>query len=232
MKGTVLIVEDEQMIREAVAAYLRRQEWKVLEAESGQEALSLFGQEEIDCVLLDLMLPDMTGESICMTLRQRSRVPIMMLTAKSQEEDILSGFHIGADDYITKPFSIRQLYARMEAILRRCGSVPRPLARKFSWNENDLTVDFEKREVCKAGQPLNLTPSEWKLLEALIQHPKKVFTRDELICLIFGPDFNGYDRVIDTHIKNLRKKVETDPRNPVYIRTIHGMGYKFGGDAL
>lgn len=135
-------------------------------------------------------------------------------TAKTQENDVLNGLYIGADDYVTKPFSVKQLYARMEAILRRTAGDLKPLAEKFSWNDNDLQIDFEHSEVRKQGELLSLTPSEWRILTVLIQHPKKVFSRNNLIDLAFGSDFDGYDRVIDTHIKNLRKKVETDPKKP------------------
>ena len=218
------------MIREAVSSYLQKQGCDVFQAETGAEALALFEREAITFVILDLMLPDVTGEEICTVLRKQSRVPIIMLTAKTREEDLLNGLGIGADDYITKPFSLKQLYARMEVILRRVER--EPLAQKFSWNEHDLAVDFAHSEVYKRGQLLSLTPSEWKLLSALIKQPKKVYTREELIERIYGPDFAGYDRVIDTHIKNLRKKVESDPKNPVYVKTVHGLGYKFGGDGL
>ncbi|MDO4311624.1 MAG: response regulator transcription factor [Eubacteriales bacterium] len=227
---TVLIVEDERMVREAVSSYLRKQGCQVFWAENGKDALDIFKKEAVTFVILDLMLPDMTGEEICTILRKRSRVPIIMLTAKTQEEDILNGLRIGADDYITKPFSLKQLYARMEVILRRTGDELKPLSQKFSWNADDLVVDFEHREVYKKGKPLNLTPSEWKILSALIRHPQKVYTRDELIDLVFDSDFSGYNRVIDTHIKNLRKKVECNPKSPVYVRTVHGIGYKFGGE--
>ena len=158
-------------------------------------------------MILDLMLPGMSGEEVCQSIRRQSRVPIIMLTAKTQENDVLNGLNIGADDYVTKPFSIKQLYARMEAVLRRTVSDLKPLAEKFSWNDHDL-----------------------KILSAMVKYPEKVFTRNDLIDLVFCPDFDGYDRVIDTHIKNLRKKVETDPKSPVYVKTVHGLGYKFGGE--
>ena len=181
-------------------------------------------------VILDLMLPGMSGEEVCQAIRRQSRVPIIMLTAKTQENDVLNGLNIGADDYVTKPFSIKQLYARMEAVLRRTVRDLKPLAEKFSWNDHDLQIDFEHNEVRKQGALLSLTPSEWKILSAMVKYPEKVFTRNDLIDLVFGPDFDGYDRVIDTHIKNLRKKVETDPKSPVYVKTVHGLGYKFGGE--
>ena len=219
----VLVVDDEAMIRESVSAYITKQGYHVFAAEDGEEALEIFEKNPIMFVILDLMLPGMSGEEICQAIRKQSRVPIIMLTAKTQEEDVLNG-------YVVKPFSIKQLYARMEAILRRTADDLKPLAQKFSWNDNDLQIDFEHNVIRKQGELLSLTPSEWKILSTLIKHPQKVFSRDNLIDLVFGPDFEGYDRVIDTHMKNLRKKVETDPKKPVYVKTVHGLGYKFGGD--
>ena len=218
------------MIRESVSAYITKQGYHVITADNGREALEIFQKKTILFVILDLMLPGMPGEEVCQAIRKQSRVPIIMLTAKTQEADVLNGLNIGADDYVTKPFSIKQLYARMEAILRRTSNDLKPLAEKFSWNGNDLQIDFEHNEVRKQGHLLSLTPSEWKILSALIRDPQKVFSRDNLIDLVFGLDFDGYDRVIDTHIKNLRKKVETDPKKPVYVKTVHGLGYKFGGN--
>lgn len=232
MVHTVLVVEDEPMIREAVASYLERQGYRVLPAGSGREALDIFRQEAVTFVILDLMLPDISGEEICAAIRKRSRVPILMLTAKTQEADVLKGLWSGADDYMTKPFSLKELYARVAAILRRAGDDLAPLAEKYSWRGNDLRIDFEHHEVYKRGQPLALTPSEWKILAALIRYPQRIFTRDELIGLAFAPEFDGYDRVIDTHIKNLRKKLEDDPKRPLYIKTVHGLGYQFGGEEL
>ncbi|MBR1671702.1 MAG: response regulator transcription factor [Fretibacterium sp.] len=226
-KGCILIVDDEPMIRESVSAYIAKQGYQVFTAEDGAGGLKIFQSEPIQFVILDLMLPGVSGEQVCREIRGRSRVPVLMLTAKTQEEDVLNGLNIGADDYMTKPFSVKELYARMEAILRRAGNGP--LAQNFSWNGGELQIDFERSAVRKNGVALSLTASEWKLLSALIQHPQRVFSRDELIGLVFGEDFDSYDRVIDTHIKNLRKKIETDPRKPVYIKTVHGMGYKFGG---
>lgn len=225
----VLVVDDETMIRESVSAYLTKQGYHVYVAEDGRKALEIFQNHTIIFVILDLMMPGMTGEEVCQTIRRQSRVPIIMLTAKTQENDVLNGLNIGADDYVTKPFSVKQLYARMAAILRRTAGDLKPLAEKFSWNDNDLQIDFEHNEVKKQGELLSMTPSEWKILSALIKYPGKVFSRDNLIDLVFGSDFDGYDRVIDTHIKNLRKKVESDPKNPVYVKTVHGLGYKFGG---
>lgn len=228
---TILVVDDEQMIREAVASYLESKGFRVLTAQSGTQALSVFERETVSFVILDLMLPDLSGEEVCARLRMRSRVPVLMLTAKTAEEDLLNGLRIGADDYLTKPFSLKELYARLEAVLRRSGDDLRPLAETLSWNGGDLRVDYARREVCKRGRPVSLTPNEWKLLAALTKYPRRAFTRDELISIALGADFDGYDRVIDTHIKNLRKKLEDDPKRPVYVRTVRGTGYQFGGDA-
>ncbi|MGN0371196.1 MAG: response regulator transcription factor [Enterocloster sp.] len=229
MVQSVLVVDDEPMIRDAVSSYMEKQGCRVYAADTGRQAMEIFEKEAITFVILDLMLPDISGEEICMMIRRKSRVPIIMLTAKTQEEDVLNGLTIGADDYVTKPFSLKELYARMNVILRRASDDLRPLAEKCSWNDNDLRIDFEHYEVYKTGKLLSLTPIEWKILLAFVRYPKKNFTRSELIELIFEPEFDGYNRVIDTHIKNLRKKVEDDPKKPVYIKTVHGVGYKFGG---
>lgn len=227
---TVLVVDDAAMIRDAVSSYLESKGFRVLAAESGSEALALFEQAPVHFVVLDLMLPDMPGEEVCMQLRKRSRVPILMLTAKAAERDLLYGLHIGADDYLTKPFSLKELHARIEVILRRAQDGLTPLVERLSWNHGDLRIDYAKQEVRKGGRAVSLTPNEWRLLAALTKAPGRVFTRDELIAYAFGMDFEGYDRVIDTHIKNLRKKIEDDPKSPVYVRTVRGTGYQFGGD--
>lgn len=227
---TILIVDDEPMLREAAASYLEQKGFRVLTAETGSQALAMFERENIHFVVLDLMLPDVSGEDVCVQLRKGSRVPILMLTAKTAEEDQLNGLRLGADDYLTKPFSLKVLHARIEAILRRSQDELTPLVERFCWNNGDLCLDFGKQEVRKRGQIVSLTPNEWKILTTLSNSPKRVFTRDELIEYAFGADFDGYDRVIDTHIKNLRKKLEDDPRNPVYVRTVRGAGYRFGGD--
>lgn len=226
----ILVVDDERMIREAVSSYLEKQGYCVFTAETGHEALQIFEKKTISFVILDLMLPDMSGEEICAMIRKQSRVPIIMLTAKTMEKDMLNGLDIGADDYITKPFSLKNLYARIKTILRRSSEDLKPLATKFSWNEGDLVIDYDRKEVQKKGETIAVTPIEWKILSAFIKYPQKVFTRDDLLAVAFDFDFNGYDRVIDTHIKNLRKKIEDDSKNPVYICTVHGTGYKFGGD--
>ncbi|MCX7709134.1 MAG: response regulator transcription factor [Clostridia bacterium] len=226
----ILVVDDEEKIVEVVKSYLENSGYVVYGANNGAEALARFEAVNPALVVLDLMLPDISGEEICKTLRRKSRVPIIMLTAKVEEEDILKGLNIGADDYITKPFSPRQLVARTEAVLRRAGDAIAPLANHLSYNNEDLTIDTIKYEVRKKGAIINLTPNEYKLLTTVAKYPDKTFTRDELICLVLGEDFDGYDRTIDTHIKNLRQKIEDDPKNPRYVLTVHGIGYRFGGE--
>ncbi len=226
----ILIVDDETMMREAVVSYLEKQGYRVLQAETGKQALSLLEKETVSFVILDLMLPDISGEEICSRIRKQSRVPIIMLTAKTMEDDMLNGLNLGADDYITKPFSLKNLYARIQAVWRRSDHDLKPLTEKFSWNDGDLVIDYNRKKVLKKGETISLTPIEWKILCAFTKYPQKVFTRDELVTAAFDMDFSGYDRVIDTHIKNLRKKIENDPKNPIYLCTVHGIGYKFGGN--
>lgn len=226
----ILVVDDEQMIREAVSSYLEKQGYHVFTAETGEDALRIFEEQIISFVILDLMLPDLSGEEICTIIRQRSRVPIIMLTAKTMEDDMLNGLELGADDYITKPFGLKNLFARMQAILRRSTQDLKPLAAKMNWNNGELVIDYERREVHKRGKVVMMTPIEWKILSAFTKYPQRVFTRENLIEVAFDLNFDGYDRVIDTHIKNLRKKIEDDPKKPIYIRTVRGIGYKFGGD--
>ncbi len=225
----VLVIEDELKIVQVLKSFLESKGYEVLVAENGKLALELFDKENVSIVLLDLMLPLLSGEEVCKTLRKKSPVPIIMLTAKSDEADMLEGLGIGADDYITKPFSLKALYARMEAVMRRASNNQLPLTIREFQNK-DLTVDLESHIVLKQSEEIKLTPNEFKLLVTLIKYPNKVFTRDELIATAFGDVFEGYDRTIDSHIKNLRQKIENDPKNPVYVKTIHGVGYKFGGE--
>jgi len=227
---TILVVDDEPKISEVVASYLESRGYRVLTEETGSGALDTFERENVALVVLDLMLPDISGEEVCRRLRNTSRVPIIMLTAKSDEASLLEGLGIGADDYVTKPFSLKALAARIEAVLRRAGGDILPLTVRASFRDGDLMVDFEKMLVRKAGREVSLTPSEMKILSTLIKYPGKAFTREELVELALGIEFGGYDRAIDSHIKNLRQKIEDDPRSPVYILTIHGTGYKFGGN--
>lgn len=225
----ILIVDDEPMLVEAIGAYLENSGYQVYTAGDGREALERFHSVRPDLVLLDLMLPFCSGEEVCQLIRKESRVPIIMLTAKVHEDDKIDGFNNGADDYMTKPFSPRELVARVNSLFRRCSDDAAPLFSMMSWNEGDLEVNFESYCVKKKNIQVSLTPNEFKLFSALVKYPQKTFTRDELIEIAFGRDFDGYDRTIDSHIKNLRSKIETDSTAPQYILTVRGVGYKFGG---
>ena len=227
-KKKVLIVDDEPKIVEAVAAYLENSGYTAITASDGEKALLLVEKMNPDLVVLDLMLPKISGEEVCKAIRKISRIPIIMLTAKIDEDDKINGFNIGADDYVTKPFSPRELMARINSLLRRSDEGVSPLFDKMSWNNNDLEVDLESYTVRKSGELVNLTPNEFKLLCAMIKYPKKTFTREELIEVAFGSNYDGFDRTIDSHIKNLRSKIEDDTANPCYIVTVRGIGYKFG----
>ena len=226
----VLVVDDEPRILEVVSALLMSKGFTVYSAVNGRRALELFESEAISLAVLDLMLPDISGEEVCLAIRKKSRVPIIMLTAKAEENDLLKGLNIGADDYIVKPFSLRELYARIEAVLRRTGDDLLPLTLCHTFRNGDLTVDFEQNTVKKKGIAVPFTPSEMKLLAALMKYPGRVFSRNELIDLAMGSEFEGFDRAIDSHIKNIRQKIEDDPKASVYIVTVHGLGYKFGGE--
>lgn len=226
----ILVVDDEPKILEVVTALLINKGFKVFSADNGQTALDVFNHQNIALVILDLMMPGLSGEKVCSEIRKKSRVPIIMLTAKVEEENIVQGLELGADDYITKPFGLKELYARVEALLRRTSDELVPLSTRNSWHNGDLVIDIEKATVLKNGNSIILTQSELKIISALIKYPGKVFTREELISIALGNDFDGYDRAIDSHIKNIRQKIEDDPKNPVYILTVHGLGYKFGGN--
>ncbi len=227
---SILVVDDEPKILEVVSALMTSKGFRVFSADNGEEALDIFNRQNITLVILDLMMPGITGEEVCAQIRKKSRVPIIMLTAKVEEEDVVEGLEIGADDYITKPFGLKELYARVEALLRRSRDDLIPLSLRNSWNNGDLVVDFKKGILLKKNVAAVLTPTEMKILSVLLKYPGKVFTREELIIIALGDDFDGYDRAIDSHIKNIRQKIEDDPKNPVYILTVHGLGYKFGGE--
>lgn len=222
----ILVVDDEPKIVDVVQSYLERNGYAVARAATGAQALAQFDAHRPALMILDWMLPDITGEEICRTIRKTSRMPIIMLTARAQEENILEGFRFGADDYVTKPFSPRQLVARVEAILRRTDDEP---VSVLYFNGGALTIDLTGVAVFKEGNPVSLTPNEFRILSTLARYPQKVFTREELIASAMGTDFEGFDRVIDSHIKNIRQKIETEPKRPQYILTVHGVGYKFGG---
>jgi two-component system OmpR family response regulator len=224
----ILVVDDEEKVLEVVEAYLKSDGYDTYTAVSGAKALELFQTVSPDLIVLDLMLPDMTGEEICRIIRRQSRVPILMLTAKSQEEDRISGISMGADDYLVKPFSPRELVVRVRAILRRV-SPSGPLSDILSFDGDSLQIDTNRHQVRKEGLDVNLTPVEYKLLLLLASNPGRVFSRSELVDKVLGYDYEGYDRTIDTHIKNLRQKIEKNIKSPELVKTVFGIGYKFEG---
>lgn len=218
----VLVVDDDVKTVELVKLYLNRDGYRVLTAYDGVEALRLAREGHPDLIVLDLMLPGIDGLEVCHTLREESDVPIIMLTARTTDEDKLAGLELGADDYVTKPFSPRELAARVRAVLRRLPGERGPVEIQHG----ELTVDFVKYEAFLAGRSLNLTPTEFKLLGVLVKEPGKVFNRAQLIEKAIGHDFEGFDRTIDVHILNLRRKLEPDPYHPRYLKTVYGAGYK------
>ena len=228
MGKSVLVVDDDVKTVELVKLYLNRDGYRVLTAYNGVEALSLAREKHPDLIVLDLMLPGMDGLQVCRKLRGESDVPIIMLTARTTEEDRLIGLNLGADDYVTKPFSPKELAARARAVLRR---LPEETLQRgpVEIKRGDITINFARREVLVAGKLLNLTPIEFKLLGVLIREPERVFSRAQLIERAFGYDFDSFDRTIDVHIFNLRRKVEPDPNHRRYIRTVYGAGYKLTG---
>lgn len=226
----ILVVDDESNIVDVIKSYLENFGYEVFAAYDGKKAIEIFEKENLALIILDLMLPDILGQDVCKTIRKRSNIPIIMLTARIEEEDILKGLEIGADDYMTKPFSPKELVARVGALLRRSEGEKLPLSGLLHFNENQIVIDTLKHEVRRDNLVVNLTPVEYKILLNLAKHPLKVFTREELIDNVLGHDFNGYDRTIDTHIKNLRQKIEDNSRNPKLIITVHGTGYRFGGE--
>lgn len=223
-KARILVVEDEKKIADVTLAYLDRSGYETSHAETGEQALRLF-KDGFDLVILDLMLPDMDGEEICRHIRSHSDVPIIMVTAKSDEDDRVAGLGLGADDYVVKPFSPRELMARVEAQLRR--TLKTSTAR--SYNDGQLIINSESMEATRDGIPVTLTPTEFRMLQAMAERPQAVFSRHQLVTIAQGYDFEGYERTIDAHVKNLRQKIEANPRQPVFIKTVYGMGYKFIG---
>ncbi len=228
-KIKILVVDDEKKILEVVEAYLEKEGYEVITAEDGKQAMDLFNTENPHLVVLDLMLPGLSGEEICSRIRTSSDVPIIMLTAKNEENEKLEGLSIGADDYLTKPFSPRELVGRIRALIRRAYRQNNVMADYLVFNQGDLEVNIKKMSVKKKGQQVILTPNEFKVLNTLLTNPGQIFSREQLVEKIFGLDYDGFDRTIDTHIKNLRQKIEDDSKKPIYIITVYGMGYKFGG---
>jgi len=226
MAPTVLLVEDEQKLRELVRSYLERAGYTVLSTESGAEAITLAVSTSPDLVVLDLGLPDVPGETVARELRAAGTTPILMLTAKSAEEDRIRGLELGADDYVTKPFSPRELVLRVQAILRRGG--PPAEHGIAGYGNGQLVIDEPRRLVTVRGATADLTPTEWGILVALATVPGRVYSRFELINRVRGYEFEGYERTVDSHVKNLRRKIEEDPGNPLIVQTVLGGGYRLG----
>jgi DNA-binding response OmpR family regulator len=222
---TILVVDDEPKIVKTVRAYLENAGFRVATADEGQMALTVFRHEKPALVILDLGLPKLDGLDVARTLRRESNVPIIMLTARVDEADKLIGLELGADDYVSKPFSPRELVARVRAVLRRVGG-ERELGPS-AISAGDVKIDLERRQVTVGSQMVELTPTQFDLLAVLARHPGRVFTRLELLERVQGYAFEGYERTVDAHIKNLRQKIEPDPKNPQYLVTVYGFGYKF-----
>ncbi len=224
MNETILIIDDEPKIVKQARDYLEKSQYRVISAGDGQTALAQARHERPDLIVLDLNLPGMDGLDVCRTLRRESDVPIIMLTARVEETDRLIGLELGADDYITKPFSPRELVARVRTVLRRVrGGVRQPGLLRAA----DLEINLDGHTVARAGEPIHLTRIEFNLLALLAQHPGQTFSRAQLLDRLHGVRYEGFDRSIDAHIKNLRRKLEPDPLEPRYVLTVYGIGYKF-----
>lgn len=219
----ILVVDDERELREVISLYLEKEGYKILQAGDGVSAVKVFHDEKPDLVILDLMLPDIPGEKVCNAIRENHDTPIIMLTSKSGEDSRINGLEMGADDYITKPFSPKELVARVKAIFRRMGktsSIDLQENRKLEIDENSYTVK-------KDGRQIDLTPIEFKILSTMYRNPGRTYTREQLITYALGYEYEGMSRTIDSHIKNIRHKIESDPSRPEYVRTVFGIGYKF-----
>ncbi len=225
MGSRILVVDDDKKTVDIIKIYLEKNRYRVFTAYNGMQALQLAQREQPNLIILDLMLPKVDGMDVCYKIRDKSDVPIIMLTARTTESDKLMGLEMGADDYVTKPFSPRELVARVKAVLRRSQNPD-----SFGVDEiqcKDLLIDFVRHEVRRKEEIIHLTPREFKLLGTLARQPGRTFSRMQLLERAFGFDYDGLERTIDVHIKNLRKKIEHDINNPTYIQTVYGVGYKF-----
>jgi two-component system OmpR family response regulator len=221
----ILIVDDEKQIVEIVKAYLEREGYRTIVAYDGKSALTMARKERPNLIILDLMLPEMTGWDVCRTLRVESDVPIIMLTARDDTTDKIVGLELGADDYVSKPFDPKELVSRVRAVLRRYSANP----KRNLINLGELLIDLEKRHAQRGGIEIQLTALEFNLLRVLAENPGRVYSRMQLIDKVQDDAYEGYERTIDSHIKNLRKKIEPDPEHPRYILTVYGVGYKAAG---
>ena len=228
MARTILIADDEQPILDTIGAYLKQEGYGVITARNGRDALYLFRDAHPDLVILDVMMPEMDGYTAARLIRKESNVPLLFLTARVEEADQLIGLEIGADEYMTKPFSPRLVVAKVRALLRRAyGELA---TETTAWRVRDLELSAETRLVTLRGQRIDLTPNEFGILQVLIARPGRVFTRMELLDQVQGEAYAAYERTVDVHVKNLRAKLESDPRNPDYIETVYGVGYRMRPD--
>lgn len=224
MNYKILVVDDDKKTVELIRLSLKNENFETLEAYDGIEALAVTRSEAPDLIILDWMLPHVDGLDLCRLIRSESTIPVILLTAKATEEDKLLGLSLGVDDYLTKPFSLRELVARVRIVLRR---TYQQATREATLHVGDLVIDLQAHEVWLAGKPVRLTPREFKLLETLATSPGRTWSRKMLVERVYGLDYEGFDRTIDFHLGNLRKKIETDPEHPSLIQTVHGVGYKF-----
>lgn len=232
MKKTVLVVDDEKKIVQVLTAYLLRAGYNVLSGDNGRDALELMQTREIDLVLLDLMLPGISGEEICRLNSNGKKIPLIMITAKNGEGDMIAGLRTGADDYIVKPFSPGNVLARIESVLRRADISKKNGGVQLKTIKNEcLELNTATHTVTKDGTELHLTPAEFSILELFMKNPKVVFSRQKLLEIASGTNFDVSDRIIDAHIKSIRKKIEGDRKNPALLVTVHGLGYKFCGNS-
>jgi DNA-binding response OmpR family regulator len=222
----IVVIDDDPSVQQVVRAYLERDGYLVFVAGTAADGLDLAARLRPGLVVLDLMLPDLPGEDVARQIRERSDMPILMLTAKASEEERVNGLALGADDYLTKPFSPRELVARVRAVLRRTHGGTEPLVAVMRFDGGALELDTVQHEVRRDGEPVELTPSEYKLLTTLARYPGRAYSRFELIDHVQGYEYEGYERTIDAHVKNLRKKIEPDPKHPRYVETVFGVGYR------
>jgi len=230
MNCSILVIDDDIKTVELIRLYLEREKYRVLAAYDGEQALALARQKSPGLIILDWMLPKIDGLDVCRILRAESNVPIIMLTAKATEEDTLLGLDLGADDYVTKQFSPRELVARVRVVLRRTHQQEYQSPEEL--RIGSLLIDFRSHEVWRDGELIDLTPKEFKLLETLAREPGRAFSRLELVRRVFGLDYEGFERTVDVHMMNLRKKIELHPNEPTYLHTVYGVGYKFRREEL
>lgn len=233
MDISILIIEDEVGISNIERKYLEKEGYLVDQSFNGEDALIKIKENHYDLILLDLMLPGVSGEEIMEYIRTNSETPVIMVTAKVEEEQIVKGLKIGADDYISKPFSPKEMVQRVKTVLRRVEKYNLPKSEWLNIDNGKIQIDFDNHKLLKNGKEVSLTNNEFKIIQTLFSNPQKIFTREEIIEIAFGMHYDAYDRAIDTHIKNIRHKIEDQPKSPKYIKTVYGVGYKAGlGDEI